>query len=355
MNNKRFFIGLSFIEIIISIYAIINRNNILESEIARLNAMVHSIPGNMQDYIYSIIDNMNTSSIIISAVIGIVVSLVVMYIAFKDDFKNSRTKLIVFTLLGYIFAVNNYAGFIFVLGLIVAICIKKDKVEKEKKEEKIPELENHKTSKRDILFGIGFILLYFSDRLWGDFIPSTLAIPIVLLFELSLIVLALLLYKRDLKNDFIILKNNFKVYFKYCLKKWGKMLLTMMGIGILMMIIFGEVNESVNQEMLKELPMLYVIPSAIIMAPIVEETIFRVIFRKIIRNDTLFIIISALCFGLLHVTNEPSILDALKSSITYITMGAFLAHSYVKTNNMTTSMIIHCMQNSMASILMFMI
>ena len=105
MNNKKFFIGLSFIEIIISIYAIINRN-----------AMVHSIPGSMQDYIYSIIDNMNTSSIIISAVIGIVVSLVVMYIAFKDDFKNSRTKLIVFTLLGYIFAVNNYAGFIFVLG-----------------------------------------------------------------------------------------------------------------------------------------------------------------------------------------------------------------------------------------------
>jgi membrane protease YdiL (CAAX protease family) len=355
MNNKKIFVGLSFIEIIISIYAIINRNSILESEISRLNDTVKNMSSSMKEYMNLIIENMNTTTIIISAVLGIILALIIMYIAFKDDFKKNRTKLIVFTLLGYVFAVNNYAGLIYLVGLIIALCIKKDKVKKEIKEEKIPELENHKTSKRDILFGIGFILLYFSDRLWGDFIPKSLAITTVVIFELSLIVLALLLYKNDLKKDFNILKNNFKAYFKYCLKKWGKMLLTMMGIGFLMMIIFGGVNESVNQEMLKKLPMLYVIPSAIIMAPIVEEMIFRVIFRKIIRNDTLFIIISALCFGLLHVTNEPSILDALKSSVTYITMGAFLAHSYVKTNNMTTSMIIHCMQNSMASIMMFMI
>lgn len=356
MNRKNFFIGAGIIEILFSLYSIIFSNKVLETESAQLNSFIEGTKSEfMKGTLSDAINNISNEEIIVYGIIGVIIGIILIWLAFRNNFTNDRVKFIVLSIFGFIFSNSSYIELLFIILLIVSLCIKKEKVEtkndiKEKSEIKV--LKKHGTNKRDILLGIGFILLYFSDNIWGKYVPKDFAIPILLIFEILLIILALLLYKDDLKRDVKELKNNLGMYLKYCFKTWGLMLLTMIVIGIIIILIKGEANQSVNQQILQKLPLLYLIPSALIMAPIVEETIFRFIFRKIIRNDTLFIILSGVCFGILHVTSEANILNAVISSLSYISMGCFLANSYVKTNNMTTSMIIHCIQNAMACMIM---
>ena len=95
--------------------------------------------------------------------------------------------------------------------------------------------------------------------------------------------------------------------------------------------------------------------SAAFLAPIVEEGIFRLAFRKVINNKYLFMIISGLLFGFMHIfPTELPMSVALTYSITYVTMGVYLAYVYVKTDNIWFSIIIHLLNNliSMLAIIM---
>ena len=350
MKKKNIFFGISILEIIISIYSIIFRNDILESNLIKINQMMERVGEESQKLFSNIIDNMSTTTIIINAVMCIIIAICIILMAYKDNFSKYRTKLIVLSIIGYTFSDNNYIGLLFIIELIMSVCIKKEKIEIKKEKKELPVLEKHSTNLKEIILGMLFIVFYFSDNILANYIPKSFIIPYIILFEIVLIILAILLYRTDLKRDLNVLKDNFKLYITYALKKWGIMLLVMVIVNIIITAITGEIKESVNQQMLQKLPLLYVIPSAIIMAPIVEETIFRVILRKIIRNDKVFIIISGILFGMLHVTHEPTIISMITSSIPYIVMGCFMAHAYVKTNNMTTSMFIHAFQNTLGCI-----
>ena len=347
MKKKYYYIFMSFIMIISSILDIINYKKVFNSQ---LDELVKAMPEN-SNFIDSIA-KYGPISIIISSIICVIISIVLFVVASKGTLEKDRKKLISLSMILYLFATNKYVGLIMFIGLIISLTIKKVEEEKknEKKVEKLPILEKHNTNIRDIIFGIGFILLYFSEIIWGRFIPKGLLMYASIFSDILLILIALMLYKDDKKRDFVELKNNFKAYIKYVFKKWVVMLGVALIIGLIIMIIFGNINESVNQELLKGLPLLYVLPSAIIMAPIVEETIFRIILRKIIKNDLIFIIVSALLFGLLHVTKEEGIINIIRQSLPYISMGAFLAHSYVKTNNSFISMMLHAFQNTFGCI-----
>ena len=109
---------------------------------------------------------------------------------------------------------------------------------------------------------------------------------------------------------------------------------------------------SVNQETLESLPLYYTLPAAIIYAPIVEEIIFRGVIRRFIKNNILFIIISALVFGVLHTIGESSILNIFVMALPYSVLGAYLAYVYTKTNNIFTSITSHAIINSISSLFM---
>lgn len=346
MKKKYYFIFMSFVMIISSILDIINYKKVFNSQ---LEELVKAMPENSN--FIDLIAKYGPISIIISSIICIIIAIILFIVANRDTLEKDRKRLISLSMTLYLFSTNKYASLTMFIGFIISLTIKKIEEEKEqKKVEELPTLERHDTSIKDILKGVGFILLYFSEIVWGRFIPKGLLMYSSMLSDILLIILALVLYSHDSKRDFNALKNNFKVYVKYVFKKWGMMIGTLLFAGIIIMIIFDNVNESVNQELLKTLPLFYVIPSAIIMAPIVEETIFRIILRKIIRNDLVYIIISALSFGLIHVTKETGIIDIIRQSIPYITMGAFLAQTYVKTNNSLVSMMLHALQNSFGCI-----
>ena len=85
--------------------------------------------------------------------------------------------------------------------------------------------------------------------------------------------------------------------------------------------------------------------SVVLFAPFIEEMVFRYSFSTFIKNDTLFVIISSLVFGILHGVGIVTIL--------YVGLGVLLAMIYLHTNkNVIASTIAHILNNAFAIITM---
>ena len=141
-----------------------------------------------------------------------------------------------------------------------------------------------------------------------------------------------------------------------------KFIFSKLGIAYLFLFIFSIISilltkkgTSVNQKTLETLPLYYIIPAAVIYAPIVEEILFRGIFRRIIKNNIIFIIISGLVFGLLHTIGEASLFNIIAMSIPYVWLGVHLSYIYVKSNNIFTNITTHAIINTVATIFIVLI
>jgi len=103
-------------------------------------------------------------------------------------------------------------------------------------------------------------------------------------------------------------------------------------------------NEQAVRDMLVKSP-IYAYFSGVIFAPVAEELIFRRGLRNIFRNDTIFILISGLIFGGLHIiTGYSGVLDLLYL-IPYCTPGIVFAYILTKTDNVLIPISIHFMHN----------
>ena len=127
----------------------------------------------------------------------------------------------------------------------------------------------------------------------------------------------------------------------------------LIGLGIMMLanVLIGiltpakSVNEEGVQEMIKTSKYLSIIAIGII-GPIIEELVFRKNFRDLFKNNFLFILMSGLVFGSLHVILSLSSLSDLFLIIPYSSLGIAFAYMYVKTNCIYTSMIMHIFHNT---------
>lgn len=160
------------------------------------------------------------------------------------------------------------------------------------------------------------------------------------------LLLLILFFKKELKEELKLLKTNYKDYFI-------KSILIFLAGALLMFIstliiskftgqsISG--NETEIRNFIKNSPLLTII-LAVIISPIIEELVFRKAIKNIFNNKYLFIIISSLIFGLLHISSIRDI-NELLFSIPYIIMGISFAITYQKTNNIFTSIILHSSYN----------
>ncbi len=173
------------------------------------------------------------------------------------------------------------------------------------------------------------------------------------LIELIYALVIYVLYRCYFRADFKELKSGFKSYISDILKYFALFMavkiVSSLVTTILGFIVGVEIGESENQNIIINLtsaaPIIMVI-SASILAPIVEEGIFRLSLRKIINNKYLFIIISGLVFGFMHVfPTDLSLTVALIYSVVYVTMGVYLAYVYVETDNIWIPIIVHALNN----------
>jgi hypothetical protein len=98
---------------------------------------------------------------------------------------------------------------------------------------------------------------------------------------------------------------------------------------------------------------------AVILAPFVEEMVFRLGIITLIRNlfvnsklnqkaiAAIAIIISSLLFGYIHVTGD------IEQIGNYAALGVILGYVYYKTDNIYTSIFVHMVYNGLAAYVMF--
>ncbi len=185
------------------------------------------------------------------------------------------------------------------------------------------------------LVGIDFNTLSLTTRI-------IYLISVEVLFILSLFYINKELFPQ-LKEFIKNIKSLITQYFKYWPLAYGLMITSNL---ILVLIMPG--NSPNNQEAIYqtlETAPIYMVVSAVIFAPIVEEIVFRLGFRKMFSNDKLFIILSGLVFGAFHVVGSFDSLIDLLFVIPYSIPGCVFAYTLVKSKNIFVPITLHFFHN----------
>lgn len=174
-------------------------------------------------------------------------------------------------------------------------------------------------------------------------VPKTI---ILVLIELVLVLILCFIYRKDLKKEFRIYKNNFGKNFFFSIK-WWLLGLIFMGISNLVLhFVFHSTpnNENEVQKLLGTMPV-YIAIASCVFAPIMEELVFRKSLNKCFSNNYLFILTSGLIFGLLHVISSQNVTDFLYI-IPYGAFGCIFAYIFVKTKTIFSTITIHMIHNT---------
>ncbi|HPE14581.1 MAG TPA: type II CAAX endopeptidase family protein [Bacilli bacterium] len=161
------------------------------------------------------------------------------------------------------------------------------------------------------------------------------------------LLIILFIYRKTLKKDFVNFNKNKKEYIEFGFKFWlyGIFVMVISNLLISNIIPSGSANEQLVQQAI-DLNPIYMIFTTVIFAPLVEELLFRKAFKDLFPTNVIYIIMSALAFGFLHViTNIESITEML-FIIPYGALGASFAYMYVKKKNIIIPIFFHMIHNA---------
>lgn len=354
MKRKIYFLLSALVQIIVSIYGIFNTDKLIATMMETMGAY----PEAMQARMNVLFQNSGNIYIIIIAGINIILNVLIIYLALSNKLLKKKGSVIACSVGSLITATYTVIELFAVINIIVMAAAKR--INKEDYPEPIPEIPNiekEKVTQKKIVLAIILLGVYFSQFLWKDYIPNNdmIKMAVSICFYLTMIILAIFFFSDLLKSNFKLFRQNFKTYFSNLIGKIGKFYLIYFGIAFIT-IFLTKADTSVNQSNVEALPIWFSLPLAIIYAPIVEETLFRGCIRRLIKNDRVFIVVSALSFGLLHtVFTETSLYSVIVLGIPYMTIGGFLAYLYTKTNNICTNMTFHAFHNLVAMIITILI
>ena len=165
-------------------------------------------------------------------------------------------------------------------------------------------------------------------------------------------IILILMYRKSIVTGFKDLK-----------EKKGKPLLDGFNywfIGLMVMVLSNTIisfinggSTSTNEEQIRTMlnSSWLTILSVSILAPVIEELVFRKAFRDIFKNKWLYLATAGLLFGALHVLTSSisSFIDYLYL-IPYCSMGLAFAYMYYKTDNILVSITMHVTHNTINAI-----
>ncbi len=167
-------------------------------------------------------------------------------------------------------------------------------------------------------------------------------------------ILALVLLRKDITADLLVYKKKWTqfippVLIGYALALVGNFVASFLS-GLVAQF-FGQMQSTASNQMIIEQSLLsngvvFIFLSAVILGPIAEELIFRLSIFKLIKNEIVALIVSALAFGLIHLLNEVTIVDALINGIVYISLGFVFGYLYIRNKkNIAVNIAIHILYN----------
>lgn len=211
--------------------------------------------------------------------------------------------------------------------------------------------------------GLLLLLLLFSSivaALLGINYSSLSQInKIIFLFICDIIYLAFLIfcYFKTVKTDLKDYIKNFGTYFEESFKYWLAGLIGMV-VTNLLIIFLTKNNMANNEEAVRSLidsAPLYMLLNVSIYAPLTEELIFRKGFKDMLKTKWVFIIMSGLTFGAMHVVSSITTMSDLLFIIPYSCLGIAFAYNYYKSDNIFSTIVMHAFHNTLAIILYFFI
>jgi membrane protease YdiL (CAAX protease family) len=160
------------------------------------------------------------------------------------------------------------------------------------------------------------------------------------------------LYKDIFLNCLKDFFKNIGYYLKSYLKYWVLALALMIFSNAIINFFDVSVTSSNQQSIIDSLinfP-IYTLIETVFLAPILEELTFRLSFRKLFKNDYVFIFLSGIVFGSLHVIGEQNLLNYLYI-IPYSIPGFIFAYTLVKSKNICVPISLHFIHNLFMMIL----
>ncbi len=212
------------------------------------------------------------------------------------------------------------------------------------------------------LLSISVILLYFfwptlMKAFWETFGGKTTTGMMIysLIGYIVLMIILFTIYKKQLKEDYQILKQNLKKNILSILKYTGILFFTMIICKMIIQSIFH--IETIQNEIqlwgqFEEYPLIMLI-TLTIYYPIVEVIVFQKTIRQVISNPWIFIITSSLFFGYFNIAFEELTLSTLATTLPYIASNALLAFSYYKKNTIMAPIGIKMLYNFIVTIISF--
>lgn len=195
-------------------------------------------------------------------------------------------------------------------------------------------------------------LLHVSRNQW---LPITvMCLTIAILLVVTVIILVYAIRKQAPKLGIHPIRAE---KLTWVFKGYGLILLSGMVTNLLQMAIMGNRETANNQQALEDMAnaggasLLFVVVLAVVVAPIVEELIFRgVILNYFFKQGSwwLNVVISGLLFGYFHVYQDFQIFALLQYSL----MGLSLAVVYKKTKQIQYAMLTHMLNNSIAAVVL---
>ena len=168
-----------------------------------------------------------------------------------------------------------------------------------------------------------------------------------------LAIILFIMYRKDIKKYLKDFKKNFINIIDKGFLYWTIGLIVMIISNLLINKFFPHAkanNEAGVQDIIKSIPIISVFCVGVL-GPIIEEFTFRKAFYDIFKNKDVFIIVSGLIFGLMHVIFTIKTGWDLLYIIPYGALGISFGFMYVKTDNLFTSMMMHIIHNTLLTFL----
>ena len=226
-------------------------------------------------------------------------------------------------------------------------------------------IEQNKNRLNYFIKGISIVMIYFIVSLFKNLPFVLLKINIEdipqysynfysIALEITMLVIIYYIFEKEIKLALKDLKENHQKY----VDKYFKVYLIGITIMILSNILINNLgggmseNETIIRDEFKLYP-IYTYISAVFLAPLLEEFIFRLGFKAMINNNIIYIIISGLIFGSLHLIGTK--IDHLLPVylISYSSCGWAFAYMMSKSNNILISTSFHFMHNGLLMSLQF--
>lgn len=358
MKTRIYFIISAIVSLMFSIYSIIVSNKTAQLTLEELEKTYADFPQSFKDRVIGIYEKSGAKLIVFFALLVIICSIILLVLAKNKSLVRNKGLVIALSILKILFADITLLVLLGIIDLIIIICSKRKAKEdfKEKIKKEIPKISIEKNNKNDIIFSILLVIAYFSQFIWSQFLPDNFITVLIIeiAFNIFMIVTSILVFKNQLKTNFKLFKDNFGTYMKLIIPKLGIAYLFLF-VASLISTLLTKNAVSINQENVESLPVYYMIPAAVIYAPIVEEIIFRGVLRRFIKNNKIFIITSGLIFGLLHTMGESSLMNVIVMALPYATLGFYLSYIYTKTNNIFSNIVSHMIFNSISCLFIILI